>query len=184
MMCYFRPHVVKFKTLLPAGVSVLVESKRSLVEAFYFRVLPQLYASRHLKTVQCLYLDTDSLYLLIEADSYQKSGQVLRFSHVCYLLRELLNLAPLVPKTGRRSLVLEELMEYENMTEEEARFELGKNEHEFGKYKLEWSHLEGSYFSIPVAFLAIREKVRNMNGARETRPISLFLSWLVTALSA
>ena len=62
MMAYNRRPSVKFRTLLPAGISVLLASKQSLVFAYYFEIVPVLAAARYIKHLDVVYLVRELIY--------------------------------------------------------------------------------------------------------------------------
>ena len=60
LLAYLKPAMIRYKTLLPIGSAVLIESKRAMIADYYFRILPMLYTSNIIKKSSLRYADTGS----------------------------------------------------------------------------------------------------------------------------
>ena len=111
---------------------------------------------------------TDSLYIWVECHSAEKLGRFVRFSELCWILRDHLDLSDILPISGtrERSLYYEELLSVlkpQGWTEAALRRELSKN---FGRpftLKFEFPRLKSSYYSIVKSVWHVREKCYCVN---------------------
>ena len=60
LLAYLKPAMIRYKTVLPIGSAVLIESKRAMIADYYFRILPMLYTSNIIKKSSLRYADTGS----------------------------------------------------------------------------------------------------------------------------